>query len=129
MTVVSVLNYLPNLPERQVVMVMTMLESAVSNNKPINTGDLAIRIVGEARQLATVDMESHAENDLERLRIFITSAVCSELEKAGMMAPGEFYKYGSEDWAASFAIDVRDEVARGPEFWRDDLGRARDGVT
>jgi|GEM_PF-1249069 hypothetical protein len=127
MTIVSSTNYEPSLTERQEYTVMTMLDHAINSPTSIDTHELAGRLVGEVHELEVSDNEAHAVDDLERLRIFVTTMVAHELDKAGGMMPIEYAEFEVADWAADIACTVRDEVARGPECWRDDLNRDRFG--
>jgi hypothetical protein len=117
----------PSLIERQEYTVMTMLDDAINSPMSIDTHDLAGRLVGEVDELEVAYNDAHAGEDLDRLLVFVTTFVARELDKAGGMKSSNYADYEVADWASDIARRIRDEVARGPECWRDDAGRDRNG--
>lgn len=57
MTIVSSLDYTPTFRERQEYEVMMVLEEAIKSGQPVNTSDLATRIVDAVENVDPGDFE------------------------------------------------------------------------
>lgn len=125
MAIVPSTNYQPSLSERQEHMVMTMLDDAANSPTSIDTHSLAERILGEVRELEITDHETHIGDDLDRLHMLMTHKIMAALDMAEGMSAADLKEADTYQWASDIACGLRDEVARGPEFWRDADGRDR----
>ncbi|MGV8856215.1 MAG: hypothetical protein ACOH2L_16400 [Devosia sp.] len=89
--------------------IFMLLDEAATSEEHVGVFELAERIVS---------LIEPSDDDLERLRIFVTTLVFDELGVAGRMVPARFEDFDIDEVATCIGRLVRDEILRGPNGWR-----------